>query len=76
MTVYCPICGANGKKVEMVRYEGLPPYLDLTHVARRHPLPIVRTFAENTVRQVQERIEQSVYYYKCPSCKNIQIFER
>lgn len=73
----CPSCLANtGKKVEMLRYEGLPEYLDFRPVARQHPIPIVRGFAEKTLNQVVSRIENKIYYYKCRECGYVQIHER
>ncbi|MEM2233929.1 MAG: hypothetical protein QXP81_10375, partial [Nitrososphaerota archaeon] len=73
----CPSCYiSREKKVVMLRYSGIPEYLDMRPVARQHPIAVLRPFAERTVSQVMETIEQRIYYYKCPECGYIEIHEK
>ena len=72
----CPVCLINkNKKVEMIKMEGLPVYLDIRPFAKQHPIPIVRGFAEKTLNKIFDDIKGKIFYYKCPKCGYVQIHE-
>lgn len=72
----CPMCALEGRTVEMTRMEGLPSYLKVSNIARQHPLRVVQKFAVQKAMEFETAIENSVYYYRCPKCRNVQIFEK
>jgi rubrerythrin len=73
----CPSCFINReKRVEMLKYNGIPEYLDIRPYIKSHPLAIVRGFAERTAGEVITRISDKIYYYKCRECGYIEIHER
>ncbi|MEM4268726.1 MAG: hypothetical protein QW223_01250 [Candidatus Caldarchaeum sp.] len=60
----------------MTLMKGLPPYLDLVKIATEHPMRLVRSFVIEKAHEIQQNIEKHVYYYKCPGCGHIALFER
>lgn len=76
MTKTCPFCSSNNKPSQMIRMEGLPPYLDIVQIAKEHPMPLLRSFVENKAKEIKRAIEAHTYYYKCPRCGFIALFEK
>jgi len=66
MKFKCPFCGS-----EMLRYEGLPKGLDVSELAKEHPIPVMKRWAAKKLNE----IESKIFHRKCSKCGLILLFE-